>query len=163
SNWWGFGVPKSTPAAIVDKLNSEINAALNDPKIKARLAELGGTALPGSPADFGRLIAGETEKLPKVVKFANMRPGYCPHSRQVRTSKEPGGWLSRCPRWRNPKEKHQGRRNMARKPSTGSRKSDNRVDKATFDWPPQTTGRDGAIDFAAAGNGVQDVPRFAQA
>jgi tripartite-type tricarboxylate transporter receptor subunit TctC len=74
SNWWGFGAPKNTPAAIVDKLNQEINAALADPRIKARLAELGGTALAGSPADFGRLIADETEKLGRVVKFANMKP-----------------------------------------------------------------------------------------
>jgi tripartite-type tricarboxylate transporter receptor subunit TctC len=74
SNWWGFGAPKSTPTAIVDKLNSEINAALADPRIKARLVELGGTTLSGSPSDFGRLIATETEKLAKVVKFANMKP-----------------------------------------------------------------------------------------
>jgi tripartite-type tricarboxylate transporter receptor subunit TctC len=74
SNWWGFGAPKNTPAAIVDKLNQEINAALADPRIKARLAELGGTVLAGSPADFGTLIANETEKLGKVVRFANMKP-----------------------------------------------------------------------------------------
>src|SRR5262245_51157781 len=74
SNWWGFGAPRNTPATIVDKLNQEINAALNDPKIKARLADLGGTALTGSPADFGALIGRETEKLGKVVKFANIKP-----------------------------------------------------------------------------------------
>ncbi len=74
SNWWGVGAPKSTPAAIVDKLNRDINAALADPKMKARLAELGGTMLAGSPADFGKLIADETEKWGKVVKFAGIKP-----------------------------------------------------------------------------------------
>jgi tripartite-type tricarboxylate transporter receptor subunit TctC len=74
SNWWGFGAPKSTPTVIVDKLNGEINAGLADPRIKAWLVELGGTTLSGSPSDFGRLIATETEKLAKVVKFANMKP-----------------------------------------------------------------------------------------
>jgi len=73
SFWTGVGAPKNTPAEIVDKLNKEINAALADPKMKARLAELGATALPGSPADFGRLIADETEKGAKVVKFAGIR------------------------------------------------------------------------------------------
>jgi tripartite-type tricarboxylate transporter receptor subunit TctC len=70
---WGVGAPRNTPAEIVDKLNKEINAGLADPKVKARL-ELGGTALPGSPADFGKLIAEETEKWAKVVKFANIKP-----------------------------------------------------------------------------------------
>jgi tripartite-type tricarboxylate transporter receptor subunit TctC len=70
---WGVGAPRNTPAEIVDKLNQEINAGLADPKIKARL-ELGGTVLPGSPADFGKLIAEETEKWAKVVKFANIKP-----------------------------------------------------------------------------------------
>ena len=70
---WGVGAPRNTPAEIVDKLNKEINAGLADPKIKARL-ELGGTVLPGSPADFGTLIAEETEKWAKVVKFANIKP-----------------------------------------------------------------------------------------
>ncbi|MGE5780427.1 MAG: Bug family tripartite tricarboxylate transporter substrate binding protein, partial [Hyphomicrobiales bacterium] len=62
SNWFGVCAPKATPAEIVDKLNKEINASLAEPKIKARLAEWGATALPGSPADFGKLIAEETEK-----------------------------------------------------------------------------------------------------
>jgi tripartite-type tricarboxylate transporter receptor subunit TctC len=70
---WGVGAPRNTPAEIVDKLNKEINAGLADPKIKARL-ELGGTVLPGSPTDFGKLIAEETEKWGKVVKFANIKP-----------------------------------------------------------------------------------------
>jgi tripartite-type tricarboxylate transporter receptor subunit TctC len=70
----GIGAPKNTPAEIVDKLNTEINAALADPKMKARLAELGVTALPGSPADFNKLIAAETEKWGKVVRAANMKP-----------------------------------------------------------------------------------------
>jgi len=74
SSWHGVGLPKDTPAAIVDKLNSEINAGLADAKMKARLAELGGTVLPGSPADFAKLIAVETEKWGKVVKFAGIKP-----------------------------------------------------------------------------------------
>ena len=74
SNWWGFGAPRNTPPAIVDRLNQEINAALADPRIKARLAELGGAVLAGSPGDFGKLIADETEKLAKVVRFANIKP-----------------------------------------------------------------------------------------
>ena len=74
SIWCGVGAPKNTPAEIVDKLNKEINAGLADPKIKARLADLGGTVLAGSPADFGKLIAEETEKWGKVVKFAGIKP-----------------------------------------------------------------------------------------
>jgi tripartite-type tricarboxylate transporter receptor subunit TctC len=60
SAWLGIGAPKATPVEIVDKLNKEINAALADPKLKAKLADLGGTALAGSPADFGKLIADDT-------------------------------------------------------------------------------------------------------
>jgi tripartite-type tricarboxylate transporter receptor subunit TctC len=74
SAWYGIGAPKGTPADIVDKLNNETNAALADPKIKARLAEFGGTMLAGSPADFGKLIAMETEKWGKVVEFAGLKP-----------------------------------------------------------------------------------------
>src|SRR5262245_7635403 len=74
SQWYGVGVPKNTPAEIVDKLNNEINTGLADPKIKARLVDLGGTALTGSPADFGKLIADETEKWGKVVKFTGAKP-----------------------------------------------------------------------------------------
>jgi len=70
SSWYGLGAPKATPAEIVDKLNTEVNTALADPKMKARLADLGGTPLLGSPADFGKLIAEETEKWGKVVKFS---------------------------------------------------------------------------------------------
>ena len=66
SNWYGLGVPKATPAEIVDQLNKEVNAALDDPKMKARLADLGGTPLPGSPVQFGKLIAEETERWGKV-------------------------------------------------------------------------------------------------
>jgi tripartite-type tricarboxylate transporter receptor subunit TctC len=69
----GIGAPKNTPAEIIGKLNKEINAALSDPKIKARFADMGGTVLPGSPADFSRLIADETEKWAKVVKFSGAR------------------------------------------------------------------------------------------
>jgi tripartite-type tricarboxylate transporter receptor subunit TctC len=74
SAWYGIGAPKGTPADIVDKLNNETNAALADPKIKARLAEFGGTMLAGSPADFGKFIATETEKWGKVVEFAGLKP-----------------------------------------------------------------------------------------
>jgi tripartite-type tricarboxylate transporter receptor subunit TctC len=73
SAWYGLGAPKATPAEIVDKLNKEINAALADPKMKARLADLGGTPLLGSPADFGKFIAEETEKWGKVVKFSGAK------------------------------------------------------------------------------------------
>ena len=69
SAWIGVGAPKNTPAEIIDKLNKEINAGLADPKIKARFADLGATVLPGSPADFGKLIADETEKWGKVVRI----------------------------------------------------------------------------------------------
>jgi tripartite-type tricarboxylate transporter receptor subunit TctC len=71
--WNGIGAPKNTPAEIIDMLNKQINAALADPKLKARLADLGGTPLVGSPADFGRLVAEETEKWGKVVKFAGIK------------------------------------------------------------------------------------------
>jgi tripartite-type tricarboxylate transporter receptor subunit TctC len=74
SNWFGVGAPKAMPAEIVDQLNKEINAALADPKMKARLADLGGTVLPGSPADFGKLIADEIEKWAKVIKFTGIKP-----------------------------------------------------------------------------------------
>jgi tripartite-type tricarboxylate transporter receptor subunit TctC len=69
----GFGAPKSTPADIIETLNKEVNAGLADPKIRTRLAELGGKALPGSPDDFGKLIADETEKWGKVVKFVGIK------------------------------------------------------------------------------------------
>jgi tripartite-type tricarboxylate transporter receptor subunit TctC len=74
STWCGIGAPKGTPAEVIDKLNKEINAGLVDPKMKARLANMGSTALPGSPADFGKLIAEETEKWAKVVKLSGAKP-----------------------------------------------------------------------------------------
>ena len=74
SQWYGVGVPKNTPVEIIEKLNKEINAGLANPKLKAQLADLGGTALPGSAADFGKLIAEETEKWAKVVKFSGAKP-----------------------------------------------------------------------------------------
>jgi tripartite-type tricarboxylate transporter receptor subunit TctC len=74
SAFFGVGAPKNTPADIIEKLNKEINAGLADPKLKARLADLGGTVIAGSPADFGRLLADETEKWAKVVKLAGMKP-----------------------------------------------------------------------------------------
>jgi tripartite-type tricarboxylate transporter receptor subunit TctC len=69
----GIGAPKNTPAEIIDKLNAEINAALADPKLKARLADLGATPLVLSPVSFGKLIAEDTEKWAKVVKFAGLK------------------------------------------------------------------------------------------
>ena len=73
SVWFGVGAPKNTPAEIVEKLNKEINAALADPKMKARLADLGATVLPGTPADFARLIADETEKWGNVIRALNIK------------------------------------------------------------------------------------------
>jgi tripartite-type tricarboxylate transporter receptor subunit TctC len=74
SQWYGIVVPNATPAEIIGKLNKEINAGLADPKTKARLAELGGMVLGGSPADFAKLIADETEKWGKVIREANIKP-----------------------------------------------------------------------------------------
>jgi tripartite-type tricarboxylate transporter receptor subunit TctC len=73
SSWYGIGVPKGTPAEVVDMLNRAVNAALADPRLKARFADLGATVLAGSPADFGKLVADETEKWRKVVKFSGAR------------------------------------------------------------------------------------------
>jgi tripartite-type tricarboxylate transporter receptor subunit TctC len=73
SNWYGVGGPKNTPTEIVEKLNNEINAAFADPKLKARLADLGGTALAGSPADFCKFIADETEKWGNVIRALNIK------------------------------------------------------------------------------------------
>src|SRR5262245_38305731 len=74
SAWYGLGVPKGTPPEIIDKLNTETNAILADPKAKARFAELGASLLPGTPAEFGKLMEDETEKWGKVVKFAGVKP-----------------------------------------------------------------------------------------
>jgi tripartite-type tricarboxylate transporter receptor subunit TctC len=73
SSWYGIGAPKAVPAEIVEKLNKEINSGLADPKIKARFADLGGTALAGSPADFGKLITAETEKWGEVIRAINIK------------------------------------------------------------------------------------------
>jgi tripartite-type tricarboxylate transporter receptor subunit TctC len=73
SQWYGIGAPRNTPVEIIGKLNNEINAALGDPKFKARLADVGGTMLTGSPADFGKLVADETEKCGKVIRTANIK------------------------------------------------------------------------------------------
>jgi tripartite-type tricarboxylate transporter receptor subunit TctC len=75
NGWNGFGAPRNTPAAIIEKLNQEINAGLADLKIKARLADLGLAVFPASPAEFGKLIADDTEKWAKVVRAANIKPG----------------------------------------------------------------------------------------
>ena len=74
SSWSGVGAPRNTPVDIVARLNKEITVGLADPKIRARFAELGSTVFPSSPADFGKLIADETEKWAKVIKFANIKP-----------------------------------------------------------------------------------------
>jgi tripartite-type tricarboxylate transporter receptor subunit TctC len=71
--WFGVGAPRNTPADIIDKLNRDINACLADPKLQARIADLGGIAITGSPTDFGKLIAEETEKWAKVVKFSGAK------------------------------------------------------------------------------------------
>jgi tripartite-type tricarboxylate transporter receptor subunit TctC len=68
SAFFGMSAPRGTPPEIIDKLNQEINAGLADPKVKARLADLGGMLIPGSPADFGKLVAAETDKWAKVIK-----------------------------------------------------------------------------------------------
>ena len=73
TGWLGLGAPKGTPSEIVERLNREVNAALADPAVKARMADLGSDPLPGSAADFARLIAEETEKWAKVVKFAGLK------------------------------------------------------------------------------------------
>ena len=72
--WFGIGAPKNTPTEIIDKLNREVNAGLADPKLKTRLVDLGGETFAGSPEDFAKFIAAETEKWAKVVKFAGIKP-----------------------------------------------------------------------------------------
>ena len=74
SSWYGVGAPNNTPAEIIDRLNKGINAALADPKMLVRLSELGVSPIAGSPADFGKLIADETEKWGKVIKYAGIKP-----------------------------------------------------------------------------------------
>jgi tripartite-type tricarboxylate transporter receptor subunit TctC len=74
SQWYGLGAPKNTPAEIVSKLNSEVNAGLADPKLKVRLADLGVDTMSVTSADFGKLIADETEKWGKVIRAANIKP-----------------------------------------------------------------------------------------
>jgi tripartite-type tricarboxylate transporter receptor subunit TctC len=74
SGWNGIAAPKSTPIEIIQKLNQEINAGLAEVKMRARFAELGGIVLAGSPGDFGKLIAEDTEKWAKVIKFAGIKP-----------------------------------------------------------------------------------------
>ena len=74
SGWYGIGAPKNTPTGIIDRLNKEINAALSDPKMKARLADLGAVPKSMTPAEFGNFIASETEKWGKVIRVANIKP-----------------------------------------------------------------------------------------
>jgi tripartite-type tricarboxylate transporter receptor subunit TctC len=73
SSWYGIGVPRHTPADVIGTLNREVNAGLADPKLKAQLADQGGIEMPGTPADFGKLIADETEKWAKVIRTANIK------------------------------------------------------------------------------------------
>jgi len=75
SQWVGLSAPRNTPSEIIEKLNTEINAGLANPKLKARFAELGGTVFPGPPAAFDKLIADDTEKWSKVIKFSGAKPG----------------------------------------------------------------------------------------
>jgi len=75
SSWYGIGAPRNTPAEIVERLNREINAGLADPKIKARIDDMGGTALIGSAAEFGKLLVDETEKWGKVVRASGAKAG----------------------------------------------------------------------------------------
>ena len=74
SGFYGLGVPRDTPLEVIDKLNKEVNAGLGDPKLRSRLADTGGTVLAGSPTDFGKLIAEETDKWGKVIRAANIKP-----------------------------------------------------------------------------------------
>jgi tripartite-type tricarboxylate transporter receptor subunit TctC len=74
SAWYGVGAPKNAPAEIIEKLNKEINAGLADPKMKERLADLDAEPMPMTPAEFGKLIADETEKWGKVIRAANIKP-----------------------------------------------------------------------------------------
>ena len=74
SSWYGIGAPRNTPADVVDTLNEAVNAGLADPKLKKQLEDQGGIEMAGTPADFGKLIADETEKWAKVIKFAGIKP-----------------------------------------------------------------------------------------
>jgi tripartite-type tricarboxylate transporter receptor subunit TctC len=74
SNWFGLGMPSHAPAEVIDRLNAAVNEGLVDPRLKARFTDMGGTPLPGSPSDFGKLIANETEKWSKVIRTANIKP-----------------------------------------------------------------------------------------
>ena len=74
SQWIGIGAPRNTPIGIIDRLDHEINFGLADGSIKAKIIDLGGTVLPGSPAEFGKYIADETQKWAKVIKFADIKP-----------------------------------------------------------------------------------------
>jgi tripartite-type tricarboxylate transporter receptor subunit TctC len=74
NNWFGLGVPSHTPAEVIDRLNTAVNEGLVDNGLQARFAGMGGTPLPGSPSDFGKLIADETEKWGKVIRAANIKP-----------------------------------------------------------------------------------------
>jgi tripartite-type tricarboxylate transporter receptor subunit TctC len=73
SIWFGIGAPKNTPDGLIDKLNEEINSGLSDPQTKARFAALGSTPMPMTPAEFGRLVAEETKKWAKVIKFSGAK------------------------------------------------------------------------------------------
>ena len=74
SAWYGIGAPRNTPAELIERLNKEVNISIADPKFEARLANMAGTVLSGSPADFGKLISDETNKWAKVIQAANVKP-----------------------------------------------------------------------------------------
>ena len=94
-DWKGIGAPKGTPVEIIAKLNEGTNAALADPKIKARLADLGGTPLLGSPADFGKFIAAETEKWGRVIRAANIKPSSRVSEDSINTVRRIWRWAHR--------------------------------------------------------------------
>jgi Tripartite tricarboxylate transporter family receptor len=93
TGWLGIGAPKGTPK-VVDRLNKEVNEALADPAVKTRMAEIGSEISPGSPADFGKFIADETEKWAKVIKFAGIKPGWSQSPANIHKFRSANGW---CP------------------------------------------------------------------
>jgi Tripartite tricarboxylate transporter family receptor len=132
SAWFGVGAPKNTPSQIIDKLNETINAGLADPKIKARFADLGGTPLVGSAADFRKLIAEETEKWAKVVKFSGARRAKVRKRLEVkrtcRERREPRRMITTCAAV------------LARKRNRETKKRQNSKNQKDYHAPPYLLG-----------------------